>query len=402
MGTSVHRFRAFEARRINHPVLGNVEKYWLTVAAKDFPPDISTSANARDPVGLNRRVYRDVKDSLLGKTSVPGSFDLMNKGITILAQQVRLVDKEKNLFDIYVDDETGGIVDGAHTARILQEAKEDNIPDEQFVEVFVRTGIDGNLRTDIARGLNTGMQVAPHSILNIDGVFDWLKDELRNEPYFGLISWKESDKGEYDVRDLIAVLECLNIFDYPNDSDKHPIAAYEKWSVPLQKFGEESAKGNSSKYYRLRRILRDALTLHDMIRRDFQDVHNRSGGSAGNLKLLEKAGPKRGTFDFPFADIEPHEYRLTKGALYPILAAFRNVVTVDQNGDATWSGSGFSDVKKVWRSLGANLVAEVVSATREIGRLPDQIGKSRKVWSGLHRELGFRLLQREMAKSKRG
>lgn len=58
---TTHRFRAYEVRKITHPKLPGVEKYWLTVRALDFPASISTAANARDPIGLNRRVYRDVR-----------------------------------------------------------------------------------------------------------------------------------------------------------------------------------------------------------------------------------------------------------------------------------------------------------------------------------------------------
>src|ERR1700733_13418432 len=121
MGKSVHRIRAHEMRRISHPVFSDIDKYWLTVAAKDFPAGISTSANARDPVGLNRRVYKDVRSSLDGETAEAGTFDLMNKGITILAKSVKLIDKEEGLYDLVIDDDEGGIVDGAHTAKIIEE-----------------------------------------------------------------------------------------------------------------------------------------------------------------------------------------------------------------------------------------------------------------------------------------
>ncbi|MDZ4860932.1 MAG: AIPR family protein [Candidatus Hydrogenedentes bacterium] len=407
MATKSYRIRAFEARRTTHPVFPEIEKYWLTVKANDFPSKISTAANARDPVGLNRHVYRDVRESLLGVSSVPGTFDLMNKGITILAHRVRLLDKSNQTYEVTVDDEVGGIVDGAHTARLIEEAQEDgNVPEEQHVEVFIRTGIEGQLRTDIAKGLNTGMQVAVQSIYNIGGVFDWLKVQVSQQPYADQISWKESDDLDYDVRDLIGVLEAMNVFDYPNDAGKHPVAAYEKWSVPLQKFGEDYGEykekgGKGSKYYRLRGLLVDSLTLYDLIRHDFLAMHNKAGGNAGLLKIVEKASAKRGTFDFPFApELDPKEYRLTKGATYPILGAFRNFVEVDpKTGEARWRG-GFGAVRRAWEKLGPNLIAEVFSATKEIGRLPDQIGKSRKVWTDCHRELGFRLLQQQVAAQK--
>jgi AIPR protein len=218
MGKSVHHIRAHQMRRISHPVFPSIEKYWLTVAAKDLPSGISTSVNAHDPVGTNRRVYKDVRSSLDGETATPGSFDLMNKGITILAHAVKLVDKDKGLFELVVDNDEGGIVDGAHTARIIWEANEEGTtPKEQFVEVYIRTGVPDELISDIARGLNTGIQVAPQSIYNIEGVFEWLKDEISGEKYGKMVSWRESDDEDYDVRDLIAVLEVLNIFDFPNE-----------------------------------------------------------------------------------------------------------------------------------------------------------------------------------------
>ena len=378
-----------------------LRKHWLTVRAVDFPSNISTAANARDPIGLNRRVYRDVRESLEGKTSQLGTFDLMNNGVTILAVDVKLVDKEKRLFDVIVDDQSGGIVDGAHTAKIIEQSNEEGTtPEEQHVEVYIRTGIDDDVTTDIARGLNTAIQVAPKSIYNIDGVFDWLKDEVSTPRFHGLFAWKESDASEYDVRDLIGILELLNIFDFPNGSGKHPIAAYEKWSTPLEKFAydfEQNRKSlKSSKYHRLRKLLVDGLTLYDYIRRQFRDIHNESGGRAGKMNIVEEAGPRRGNFNFPFAGLDPNPYRLTKGATYPILGAFRNYVEEDpKTGDAIWRG-GFSSVLRVWEEAAPELVAETYNATNEIGRMPDQLGKNRKHWDNLHMKLQLRFLRAQL------
>jgi len=403
MGKSVHHVRAFEMRKISHPIFSDIDKYWLTVAAKDFPSGISTSANARDPVGLNRRVYKDVRSSLDGITAIPGSFDLMNKGITILAKSVKMIDKEKGLLDIVIDDDGGGIVDGAHTAKIIEEANEEGTtPEEQYVEVYVRTGVSDELISDIARGLNTGIQVAPQSIYNIAGVFDWLKEEISGEQYEHRVSWRESDDEDYDVRDLIAVLEVFNIFDFPNDVNvgKHPISAYEKWSVPLKKFADdyeenkEALKG--SKYYRMRKLLKDGLALYDQIRRDFREMHNEDGGRAGKLNIIEQASAHRGTFDFPFAGLPNSEYRLTKGATFPILAAFRAYVEESpKTGDAKWRG-GFDRILEVWKEVGPNLVEETFQLTREGVRNPDAIGKNRKHWANLYMRLQVRLLQERL------
>jgi hypothetical protein len=403
MGKSVHRIRAFEMRKISHPVFPTVDKYWLTVAAKDFPTGISTSANARDPVGLNRRVYKDVRDSLDGETATPGSFDLMNKGITILAKTIKMIDKEEGLFDLIIDDDDGGIVDGAHTAKIIEEANEEGTThSEQYVEVYVRTGVDSELISDIARGLNTGIQVAPQSIYNIAGVFDWLKEEISAERYKDRISWRESDDEDYDVRDLIAVLEVFNVFDFPNDVNvgKHPFSAYEKWSVPLKKFADDYEENKNalknSKYYRLRNLLKNGLALYDQIRHDFREMHNDEGGRAGKMNIIEEASARRGAFDFPFAGLDESKYRLTKGATFPILAAFRTYVEVShKTGDARWRG-GFDKVLEIWREAGPNLVEETFQLTREGVRNPDAIGKNRKHWANLYMRLQVRLLQERL------
>jgi hypothetical protein len=118
------------------------------------------------------------------KEAMPGTFDLMNKGITILAESVRLVDKEQRLVEVTVDNHDGGIVDGAHTAKIIEESNGDGDTNpEHYVEVYIRTGIPQNIATDIARGLNTGIQVAKQSIYHIEGVFNWLQEDISKQSY---------------------------------------------------------------------------------------------------------------------------------------------------------------------------------------------------------------------------
>jgi len=403
MSKKTHRFRVHEARRISHPTHQDIVKFWFSVPAREFPVGITTNANARDPVGLNRRVYRDVKESLLGNSAPLGIFDMMNKGITILADQVRMIDKEKGIYDVVIDDELG-IVDGAHKAKLIEECQaDDTIPEEQHVEVYIRTGLPTKFVPEIAKGLNTGIQVKAQSIYAIDGVFDWLQAEVDGKAFASEISWRESDDGDYDVRDLIGVLELFNVIDFPNSGSRHPVSAYEKWSIPLEKFAQdfsEHPNKKNSKYHKLRPLLLDALRLHDTIRHDFRELHNRSGGQAGKLKIIEEASVRREKFEFPFSGSEASKYRLTKGALYPILAAFRNCVDIDaRTGQAYWI-DGFKAVLDVWKEAGPELVAEMMQAIKDHGSNPDAIGKNRGVWSNMHKTLELRMLRRELKKRR--
>ena len=181
------------------------------------------------------------------------------------------------------------------------------------------------------------------------------------------------------------------------------MAAYEKWSVPLEKFAQDYKANEknvkASKYHRLRPLLTDALFLHDTIRHDFRGVHNDAGGSAGKLNIVEEASARRGEFEFPFAELPTAKYRLTKGALYPMVAAFRNCVELDKNGEARWI-DGFAATLEIWKEASEELVSEMIQATKDHGSNADVIGKSRAVWSALHKTLELRMLRRELKKRR--
>lgn len=409
MAIKSYLFEVAEARSIRHPSFPNIQKHTFLVPASQLPKQIPDKANLREATGMNRQVYKDVRESLRGHEAVPGSFDLLNLGITIIAEDVRAV--EKRAFEVLIDDEYG-IANGGHTARIIWECQDDDsIAEGQHVEVKILTGVDGEgehgLRVDIARGQNTGIAVRAQSIFELDGVFAPIKAAVAPFSYCDDIAYKESDSKRFDVREMIAALELMNIDDWPNRGNKHPISAYEKWSIPLKKYGDdfEVNRGDLTKrkYAKYEPLLPDILALYDIIRRDFLRVYNDEVSAHGaKLKIIEEAGKKAGVFDFPFAGLSPHERRLTKGAAYPILAAFRNYVCIDpQTGLAEWVG-GFGHVKQVWSETAKDLVLETREATKSIGNAPDALGKNRNHWSNLYRTVENYFLREQIERLQAG
>ena len=389
------KVRVADARRIPHPSIAGVEKHYLIVRAADIPSNIPLEANPRDAQGrdLNRRVYKQVKDSLFNRASEIGTFDLMNKGITVIAEQVRkLNDHEYEM----AFDEGQGIADGGHTYRLLDESRSDEeLPLEQHVEMRVITGVPISVIADIAKGLNTGMQVKEFAIENLRGNFDWIKQIIDGQSFEDLIAWRENEDKPYDVLDILCLLECVNIFDYPNNGSRHPVAAYEKSSTIMKSFSEdaESAEKNnsSSKYEAFGPILLDVMKLYDIIRRDFRETYNKSTkGSAGALKIVDKA-PKKKTFSFPFAGLPANEYRLNPGAALPILAAFRNLVEIDtRTQKARWIGD-FEFVLEFWNSVKEEAVMITHQGIGAYGRTPNAIGKARPHWGFMHLTFDRRL-----------
>lgn len=397
MSVTTHKLRVVEARRMKHPLFSQIEKHYFLVRAKDLPDGIRTDANARDPKGLKRRVYKQVHRSLMGEDAQLGSFDLMNKGIVCLADNVKRISDDN--FEITISDGQG-IVDGGHTYKIICDAQMDeNLPEEQCVEFQVRTGVDPDLITEISRGLNTAIAVKSHSIDNLDGKYDWMKEMLKNESYYKLIAWKEDDDGDYDVRDLICVLEALNVFDYPNDVSRHPISAYEKWSKPADSFSKDSDETKDdpqkSKYRRLGALLKDSLVLYDTIRHDFKFKYNAADlGAAGKLDIVEFSS-KGAIYPFPFANLKQQDSRLTKGALYPIFAAFRNCVTEDGDGNVAWDRP-FEEVIELWHDIAEELCLQTKLALKDYGHKPDMLGKNRGHWTNMHKTVELHILRQRM------
>jgi len=398
-----YRFEVSEARSVRHPTFPNIVKHTFLVPAHLFPRDVPAGSNLREAVGMNRQVYKDVKASLEGKEALPGTFDLLNLGITIIAEDVKVADKK--LFDVLIDDEYG-IANGGHTTQIIYDCQDDDsIAEGQHVEVKIFTGIDGqdshSLRVDIARGQNTGISVQPQSIFELDGAFESLKEIIKDEEWANDVAFKESDKMDIDVRELIAALELMNIIDFPTRDSKHPIAAYEKWSTPLKKFGEDYEDHRNDltgrKYAAFEPILLDVLKLYDHIRRDFLRVYNETvGGRAGSLRIVEKASASAGRYKFRYANLDEHDQQLTKGAAYPILGAFRNFVVINnETGIAEWLG-GFESVMAAWEELSPELVAETKQSIKDIGNAPDSLGKNRNHWANLFKTVRLFVMQQAL------
>lgn len=409
MAIKPYRFEVAEARSFRHPQFPNIQKHMFLVPAACLPKSIPDKANLREATGMNRAVYKDVRESLRGRESLPGTFDLLNLGITIIAEEVRTIDKRT--FEVMIDDEYG-IANGGHTAALIWECQDDDtIAEGQHVEVRILTGIEGQdehtLRIDIARSQNTGIAVRSQSIFELDGAFAGIKEVIEPFEWSNDVAFKESDANEFDVREFIAAIELMNVIDFKNRSGKHPISSYEKWSIPLKKYGDDFKEHRDDlsqrKYAKLEHLLPDILTLYDIIRRDFLRVYSEEVSShAAKLKIVEEAGKKVGVFRFRFADLAPHERRLTKGAAYPILAAFRNYVRLNPETDlAEWVG-GFEHVKEVWRETARDLVLETREATKSIGNTPDALGKNRNHWSNLYRTVENFFLREQIERLQAG
>jgi len=84
-----------------------------------------------------------------------------------------------------------------------------------------------------------------------------------------------------------------------------------------------------------------------------------------------------------------HKFRLTNGALYPMLASFRWMVAERPQREVRWR-DGFDAVVGLWRSSAEELLRSVNQASLELGRNPNAVGKSKDLSANLHRTVAMR------------
>jgi hypothetical protein len=404
-------FRVRYARRIPDPILDSCERHVFLCAVDQIPRDLPLDKSNVRPQNTNKRVYKEVAKHLRNENDegAKNIFHLKNKGITILADDVVPIDKDEGRYQIVFGNEAQGIVDGGHTYRIIIDnqlaiAAKNKLIDEnenltpedrerlritQYVKLEILTGLNTSITTEIARGLNTAVQVQEQTLANHAGKFEWIKEDLRNEPCLEKIAFRENEEGLLDAADVIRILELFNITDYPNDgSSRHPIRAYTGKENVLASYLK-----NSDALLKLRPLLKEILILHDTLSFEARDIWNKSapkrkGGSLAFIDVAEK-GP---AFEFPFIK-KSGKHRLFRGALFPMLAAFRWMVVEDPETHlARWRGS-FDDILALWRTLAVKLLEATWETSDELGRKPDAIGKSSNHWKNLYNELGMQFMR---------
>jgi hypothetical protein len=391
MSNTVFTFKALVSRRIPDPTFPGCVRHIFLCRCEDMPEGLPKGANPREQ-NIDRGIYRDIMRSLLNEDCTPNTFHLKNKGITILAEEVIKSDNDEQLQVRFAASDQG-IVDGGHTYEIILRGKGD-IADlnsagdaaiKQYVKVEVLTGVYNGLTAEIAGGLNTAVQVQRMSLADLGKEFDWIKEELQKKNFLQHVAFKQNEAKDFDARDIIRLLDLFNISEFPNNGTSYPIRAYTSKEGVLKHYltKEGSTYTYVENYKKLSPILNEILILHDTISAEGRDLYNEGGGRrGGRLKFIE-SGKLRTAFKFPFISDE-RQYRLSGGALLPMLGAFRAAVnSCPVSNKISWNG-GFDHVLSIWRETARDLMEATQETSEELGRNPNAIGKSKKHWAFLH------------------
>jgi len=361
----VHSFRTFPTPLDDQ----GIRTYNCVTPVTEIPPEFLDwmEINARKPA-LGGRVPKAIRETL---DNQPENFIIYNRGLAILADAVEYDNRTKVVTLSFTHKKRHGVFDGGHTLNVIQ----DKIADDGFADdvpvayckVEISTGVPVEMITDIVEARNTSRQVASKSLLNLGKRFEELKTAL-GPVLASKIAWMENEEAPIDVRELVGILTTMDRQHY--NETQHPLYAYTSKEQCLKHF-ESSPKC----YEKCYPIAKDLLRLWDELQAVIPDQYNSQGGRFGKLtgcKPLKK--PRQlhiigGTTTYPFPT----------GYLYPIVAAFRSMLT-ENNGVYAW-GKGIDPCKLVRDGLGTRIFAAAVVNSISAYHNPNKTGKDPNVWS---------------------
>ena len=409
---TVVELRFLSARKLQDPFGKPIVTYEFRVDTRQIP-ELPNEANARTAdSGLNRRVYRAVKDAALdgdleldGQTVTAGMFGYKHLGVNVIADRVEEATERTAILHFK---EGQGVVNGGHGLKILKDLQNNpkygsRMP-PNFIKVTVIAGLDRTIIPEISGANNSSVQVKAHSLLELEGAFEPFKQALKSTPLDGQVQWREGDDGLVKVEDLIAAMTCFRIDAYPMGK-RHTklINAYAYKTGLLSVFREEMEK-----YHQLANLLPQILEFQDYIRTQPRKTYNEAGGRFGALKFVDSIytdakGNRREMplphFAMPYASEQGVEYRLNIAAVYPILAAFRRFITYSPSQEFCWA-LPFPEVKVFWDEISVEIIETTKAACQNEGYNLNALGKSRPHWSEIERIIENAALRRELARLK--
>lgn len=381
MKSTIIKFPVASFRRIESPHDETVARSYIAVAnIVNLPAEVEEwrKINPRDPKitsGVSKKIQKSLENN-------PDQFLFRNRGITLLVDKAEYDNKTGEVSLELVDSTRHGLLDGGHTYRVLQNFVHSANPDElkdinACVRIEIIEGIE-NLddAVEIVLARNTSAQVKSESLEELNQHFEEIKQVVKDKPYANRIAYKEYEIDEktgeakdVDIKEILSYLVCFDVDHF--DQEHHPIMAYSQKSNVIEHF--KNYRATLMKYVPL---IPRILELRDTIYRELPEAYNKAaGGKFGALTGVIQINnrPKMANEELIFNSSEAN-YRIPSAFIYPVLAAFRNLVKVE--GDkAIWK----DDPIKVFRSLADELAKTVGEQAKEM-RNPTKLGKDQATW----------------------
>ncbi len=373
MRKSTDWFRVNEFKALNDPG-DRLARKELLVPLSAYPDDFGLGPNPREPK-VSSKVSKRIGDTL---ESNPENFHLLNRGITIVAQDIEYDNQSKKVrLDLGEGDEAEelyGILDGGNTnARIKLwrgDLDDESVLAKTFVNVQVLlpkySGQNGpsremlSLLNDVKQARNTSVQVTEKSLADARKHFDLMKEVLGEEPYSDGISWHEGQKGTIDALDIVSLL-MVAYPRYTEDSGgDEPHLIYGHKSRALDAFLKYKAE-QPEELEQWIKVMPSLVNFFDHLQCDLPIKYEGKFGRITGVRIHDEAKYEPGNKRYskvPFKTKfrgEIQKYRYPFGFVYPVYAGFRVLLRADEDtGAVTWK----KDPVIFWNQHGSEIVRQ--------------------------------------------
>lgn len=388
------KFPVKSFRKIVSPYEESGAKTYIAVInVKDIPEVLEDwrGLNPRDPK-VTSGVAKKISDTLRDD---PSSFFFRNRGITIIAEKTEFDNQNDTLAIEMSDKAHNGLLDGGHTFRVIRNFVE-NLPQEElndfnaFVKIEIIEGIsDTDLVANIVEARNTSTQVKEQSLEELRKSYEAIHEILDTKPYGQNIAYKEYELSEdgsvknIDIKEILSYLVC---FDIEAFEKTQPIKAYSTKSSVIDHF-----KQNKERMLKYVPLIPQILELRDQIYLQLPEAYNDAGGRFGGLKgvIPTSNKPRMDQVNLPFIG-EQSAYRIPNGFIYPVLAAFRNLIRIN-NDKCEWK----TDPIKFFNELKDDLAKIVGKQAIEFNN-PNKLGKDEATWTMCYQTVELATLRRNL------
>jgi len=317
------------------------------------------------------QVYKGILRTL---TTEPARFHERNRGITIVADDLRYDEKTKQVVISFQDPALHGVVDGGHTLHAIMQTQQD--PPENgwpaYVWFKVLTGLDAGQIAEIAGGLNTSQQVDLRSLENLNGHFDELRQTLAGQPYANQIAYKMNEDKPIDVREILYYLAVFNCSEY--NELKHPVSLFGRKEGIVRTFAEQAKSPDAANSFSIL-ITRapEILRLRDLIEKRALDKPI-GRFKAGKDTRIRSESNKGNNLPFLAEDVNG---KIPLGWIMPMLAGFRaNVQWNTPKGTFTW----IVPIDELLNSCFESLLVAIKEIHEQENSRPEYVGRSSIAW----------------------
>jgi len=369
---------------------GAPQMYYAMCYVTELPDEFPMATNLREQ-NLNTEVAKRVQASL--REEAEQDFFLLNRGILLSVKNATYTNANGELSLVFEDDEVHGNVDGGHTYKIIQKLRGEATPGAQFVKLEILTGVEAVFtKLAAARNYSVGVPVTSHA--ELEKRFELIKAVLEDSVN-RRISYKQNEKGEIDISEILAILHLFNLLEYPNNqTEHHPISSFSGRTICAKRYiniHKEHGTSIENPYVRMTTIMRDILKLYNKLETQISTYYSEGnqGGRYGGVKGVSGKGGE-GKYASKIYG-ERMDYSTPTGFIYPILGAFRSLVVVGEDGYYDWAIDPFATMDK----LGKELVCTTVDRSRTLGNNPQSVGKDSGHWKTLYITVKMYLMERQ-------